>query len=49
MVRGKHRTRAEEWKGQSRQVSEIIANEVYRPIYAKKEKEAEEEQASVPF
>lgn len=49
MVRGKHRTRVGEWNGQARQVSEIIASEVYRPIYVKKEKETEEEQASVPF
>ncbi len=36
MVRGKHRTRGYESKGQKKQASEIVATEVYKPIYVKK-------------
>ena len=36
MVRGRHRTRLYESKGQKKQISEIIATEIYRPVYVKK-------------
>lgn len=36
MVRGRHRTRSYESKGQKKQISEIIATEIYRPVYVKK-------------
>jgi len=49
MVRGRHKTRTEEWKGQTRQVGEIIAMEVYRPIYPKRRKDGQEEQVGAPF
>ena len=49
MVRGKHKTRTEEWNGQTRQVGEIIAMEVYRPIYPKRRKDGQEEQVGAPF
>jgi len=52
MVRGKHKTRTEEWKGQVRYIGEITATEVYRPIYPKKAKEDEtayKGQAEAPF
>jgi len=52
MVRGKHKTRIEEWNGQARQVGEIVASEVYRPIYPKRAKEedtAQSGQSGIPF
>ena len=49
MVRGRHKTRTEEWKGQTRQVGEIVATEVYRPIYPRKSENAQMGQTTMPF
>jgi len=41
MVRGRSKTREYESKGQKRRITEVIANEVYMPIYPKKAQDSQ--------